>query len=381
MREQLWNLTSSARWFGGRGRGAQLRGIAELPSSGGVRSFLVEALYADGGTETYHVPAVEDALPELVEAVDEGLVLWEAFGSGAEGFELLGEPVPARSARRFAGEQSNTNVFFDNGTLLKVLRRVEEGADIEAELLHALRGSGAAPELHGRWSSGDLSLGLLVEALPEPEDGFDLAKEAASRRTSFEAHAEALGVALARVHELLARELPTEALDVDRFASEAMERYERAAATVGELAPFRDAIAHCFSSLSTVDGTAQRVHGDCHLGQTLLSRGRWRYVDFEGEPMKSAAERRAPDSPLRDVAGMLRSFDYAAATGGGDPTWLASARSAFARGYGAEQADPLLAAYELDKAIYEAVYEARFRPELLHVPLAGIRGLLESVGE
>jgi maltokinase len=130
----------------------------------------------------------------------------------------------------------------------------------------------------------------------------------------------------------------------------------------------------------------QRVHGDYHLGQALLvpERG-WVLVDFEGEPLRPMNERDRPDVALRDVAGMLRSFDYAAgATPGIAADWAPACRDAFVDGYLAESGvdievfRPLLDAFELDKAVYEAIYEARNRPDWLAIPLRGIEKLLSS---
>ena len=121
----------------------------------------------------------------------------------------------------------------------------------------------------------------------------------------------------------------------------------------------------------------QRIHGDCHLGQALSTRNGWRYVDFEGEPIKSLQERREPDSPLRDVAGMLRSFDYAAARGDAPEGWRDEARAAFLDGYSASVEIPVdvLLAYEVDKAIYEVVYETRNRPTFTHIPVDYLAGI------
>ena len=147
------------------------------------------------------------------------------------------------------------------------------------------------------------------------------------------------------------------------------------------------------------------MHGDYHLGQVLQVPGRgWVLLDFEGEPMRPMGERSAPDLALRDVAGMLRSFDYVegsltlarSQTTGLDAdargldaqedasddrarAWAVSARTAFLAGYRAGSGAPpegaLLDALELDKAVYEAIYEARHRPAWLPIPLAAVARL------
>jgi maltokinase len=133
----------------------------------------------------------------------------------------------------------------------------------------------------------------------------------------------------------------------------------------------------------------QRVHGDFHLGQTLHTPSGWKIIDFEGEPAKTMAERRAPDSVWRDVAGMLRSFDYAAASvpGRQSATWATQCRTAFLNGYVDKKLDgtqaSVLRAYEADKAIYEVVYEMRNRPDWIDIPLRAVAELAadEDQGE
>ena len=140
----------------------------------------------------------------------------------------------------------------------------------------------------------------------------------------------------------------------------------------------------------------QIVHGDYHLGQALHQPDRgWVVLDFEGEPLWPLAERGDTDLALRDVAGMLRSFDYAARHSvlglpDDDPrslaasAWAAECREAFLTGYASQAGrDPradavLLRALELDKALYETVYETRHRPGWVEVPLRAVGRLLSG---
>ena len=146
----------------------------------------------------------------------------------------------------------------------------------------------------------------------------------------------------------------------------------------------RDAagLQSAFAELGDGRLATQRVHGDFHLGQTLQTPQGWKIIDFEGEPAKTMAERLAPDSPWRDVAGMLRSFDYAArhrardrARRAGSPAAGEPFLTAYADGPLTESQLAILQAYEADKAVYELVYEVRNRPDWTAIPLGAIRTL------
>ena len=144
-------------------------------------------------------------------------------------------------------------------------------------------------------------------------------------------------------------------------------------------------------------GRIIRTHGDLHLGQTMLAERGWVILDFEGEPGRPISQRRLKRSPLRDVAGMLRSFSYAAAGSQilrGTPApegWEERARATFLEGYfeavdsgllppGEDPTRKMLAIFELEKAVYELRYELNNRPDWVAIPTAGIVRLLESNG-
>ena len=398
----LWDLAQEARWFAGRSRGGHAESVTlgewimPLSSGTGLRSAILDVVFASGEQERYHVPLVyrpvgEGIAPELAttnidgehysvgELCDDpaaaGLLL-DLLASDAPGFERWGQVPVGLPARRFTGEQSNTSLFFGDQLVCKVFRRLENGPNVDVELHRALAGTGAVAEIHGAWRDGATDLAIFTEALPEPLDGYDLACEHAREATSFVQHATALGSTLARVHRTLADQLGTGTADAEALTTVFGQRFDAAASEVAELEPYRVAVQRTWGALPKTF-TTQRIHGDCHLGQVLLSAGEWRYVDFEGEPLKTLEERRQPDSRWRDVAGMLRSFDYAAAAGNATPEWLAECRSAFLGGYGTPGRDVqgLLDAFEADKAVYEVIYERRNRPHLMQVPIDSLNRL------
>ncbi len=380
----LWALAADQRWFSGRsGRpvGVELGSWANSPDPGpGLRPAFLVVAFDDGHEERYLIPLLYRGSEPPIDACDDAGILLDLLRAGAQGFERL-LPIPeGLPARRYTGEQSNTSIFFGDQLLAKVFRRVEPGTNIDVELHRALSGSGVVAELYGSWHQDGTDLAVFLEMLPDPTDGYVLACQYAAAGRDFTDHARALGEALATVHRVLAERLGTGFLPGAEVAAGMRSRFDQVATEFPEVRPFLPAAREVFEAVADSRIPVQRVHGDCHLGQVLLTRGRWVYVDFEGEPLKPLAERRQPDSPLRDVAGMLRSFGYARAAGDADAAWLAAARHAFLGGYGIDGAapDPLLAGYETDKAGYEVAYEARYRPHLTRVPLDFLSSLSEG---
>lgn len=317
-------------------------------------------------------------------------------------------------------EQSNTSLVYGDEAILKVFRRLEPGINPDVEIHHALaevENPHIAPLLGSvqvrlaRDADGPDDPGapqtataaMVQTFLPGATDGWSLAT--ASVRDLYaegDLHAEEvggdfasesrrLGAATASVHADLARVLPTRPAGPEwlpGLVEELHNRLDKATEMVGELEPYVESIRTIYAALDavTVPVVLQRVHGDLHLGQVLRTVTGWTILDFEGEPARSIAVRRELDTPLRDVAGMLRSFDYAAqhllVGEVPDPQlsyrateWAARNRDAYCAGYAEGGGlDPtkfgaLLAALEADKAIYEAVYEARNRPHWLSIPL------------
>jgi len=307
------------------------------------------------------------------------------------------------------GEQSNTSLVFGEAAIFKVFRRIAPGPNPDLEVSAALAelGSTHVAEPYG-WIETKIDgaatvLAIMSRYLRAASDGWALAATsvrdlyathgalAAEAGGDFAGEAERLGVATAQVHADLAdafgiSELEPEALR--EMAEQMYRRLDMAIAAVPELGRHADMIGTAYSNLAKIldPVPAQRVHGDYHLGQVMRTQAGWIVLDFEGEPASPLALRRARSSPLRDVAGMLRSFEYAArhqllthperdnlAVAASD--WVRRNSDAFCAGYAAaggidpEQNSVLLRALVLDKAVYEVIYEARNRPSWLPIPL------------
>ena len=369
----LWDLAGGQRWFPGRAGtplGLKLGDCVGVDDAQ-LRPALLEVGFPDGHSDEYLIPLLLRDGKEPVDACDEGGILLEALHRRLPGFEALREVPSGLPARRFSGEQSNTTVFFGQALLAKVFRRIERGVNLDVEVHEVLAGTGLAAELYGRWRVNGADYAVFLEALHQPTDGYVLACRYAKEGRDFSSHAWALGDTLNRMHAVLAARLPTGTISGAQLAAACRQRFTAVVAEVEQVAPFAAAASSVFETVAAAILPAQRIHGDCHLGQAMLTQDRWVYVDFEGEPLKPLAERRLPDSPLRDVAGMLRSFGYARAEGEADEDWLLACRRAFLEGYGLDPNTPgvALAAYETDKAGYEVTYEARYRPNLMPVPL------------
>jgi maltokinase len=318
-------------------------------------------------------------------------------------------------------EQSNTSVSWGDQSILKVFRRVLPGVNPDLELHRALRSVGSNEvsalqgAIEGMLDGQPVTLGMLQDFAANSADGWamalasvrDLLAEGDLRADEvggdFAAEASRLGETIAVVHAELRTALGESESDPRSLARSWQERLTSTARAVPALEPHEEAIRAVYEAVEALPGTipAQRVHGDLHLGQTLRTPYGWLVIDFEGEPAAPLEERVRPDSALRDIAGMLRSFDYAAfhqlskwepasdwtdSDHDSQMTWRANEwaqrnRSAFCDGYalraGTDPRDQavLLRGFELDKAVYEVLYETNSRPAWAPIPLASIRRL------
>ncbi|MFE2474756.1 maltokinase [Streptomyces sp. NPDC059389] len=414
------------RWFAGKGRRiGRLRMIsaADLLPPGSSPRLVHLLLDVDG--DCYQLllgvrPALPPALaPALIGRAEQGpyagQCVYEGLGDprlAALLLERLRAPgtlgplrfdrdpmalIPAALAPRpLSGEQTNSSLIYGDSYILKVFRRVGPGVNPDLELPRALAAAGCARVpapvawYEAALPGGEpLTLGVLQPYLRGSDDGWQLALGRLRDGADFTAEAHALGRATAEVHSALADALPTVALGPEQTARLASGMTARLAATAREVAslrPYEAGLRGAFDALAASRGAgvpAQRIHGDLHLGQTLRTAdGSWALIDFEGEPARPLADRRRPEPAVRDIAGILRSFDYAARSHRPfAPAWADACRAAFCEGYARTTGrDPredlvLLRAYETDKAVYEARYESRHRPDWLHVPMAAIRRL------
>ncbi len=438
------------RWYAGKSREAtvQARMLATLSGEAPrVQIWLADVSYADG-VEHYQVPLVlRDAVIDQLSHAFVGSVPDSDGGPPVELYDALHDKevtglwLQAMAEQRtvdgvsfvrvvdeddipvhelslaLSAEQSNTSLVFGDTAIMKVFRRLEPGLNPDIEIHAALgeRGSRHVAKMLGYVSAQvddqTWSLAMLQEFMTTASDGWQLATSsvrdlmaegdlhAEEAGGDFAAEAHRLGVSTAEVHADLTAAFDTAVLGSSELADRAAAmnaRLDAALVEVPELSEMADGLRQAYSDFAELAEPvlAQRVHGDLHLGQVLRTSYRWVILDFEGEPAKTITDREAKDSPIRDVAGMLRSFDYAARHQlidmGSTPQsefraaeWAERNRSAFCAGYAEggghdpKDATVLLRAFEADKAVYESVYEARNRPNWLPIPLASLHRLAD----
>jgi len=392
-----------ARWFQGKGLPVRQINWTPLPwyvADGDVwvRSELA-ALEVGGQAETYHLlvgyaapgrgePAAlagQTELPGrgLVDVVDAAYsptamaAFLRAVGSpGQTAVTWLGDAPGQLPTSVFSGEQSNTTVQIGDDVLFKIFRHVSPGENLEATTLAAMASSQITPKLIGTLKAGSgYDLGIFVERICDAQDGWEYCVARGQTGQPITDEMVLLGQALRRLHTGLAAAFGTSTVDAADIGHQLQKNLDAECAQLPALAAL-EAQLRGILTLPSMPIEVQRIHGDFHLGQALISPHGWTIIDFEGEPLKTPAERAAPDSVWRDVAGLLRSLDYARQSAQAPTDWYDAARAAFLRGYAAAPPGALLTAYEVDKAAYELLYETRNRPAWAAIPLTAIKAAI-----
>jgi len=426
---ELIEFVTTQRWFGSKTRDVahskvvdRLTLRADEPR---LELLLVEIRFDTGTHETYQLLADDslDALAdprqvrELVHMIRGGAKM-PGRGGVVEFAPVSGFGGELREARPVGAEQSNTSIVFDEELILKVFRRLEAGINPELELLRFLTEHGFPniAELFGWYAYAgrqmDATLGILQRFVAGARDGWERALDTMGEGADdFISSVRRLGEVTGSMHSTLGSDSHDPSFCPEETSTESLglltatvdEEIESVFLDlpddVPELEPIRgrgEEVRERLRLLTNLGGTGRviRGHGDFHLGQTLWADGDWVILDFEGEPARSLPERRRKRSPLRDVAGILRSFSYAASAGpllrGVEPPadWEARTRAHFLDGYreAVEQSlvpsgasmDKLLSVFELEKAVYELRYELNNRPDWVRIPVAGIVRMLEE---
>jgi maltokinase len=427
------------RWYATKGRTPAIRVIGSMEASideGLVMTLLVIDEAPDNPV-LYQVPVVARTSPlpggdNAFIGSSDGLYLYDgphdpAYARGllttlaaerhVEGSDvvadghLVSDPGRVLRSKVLEGEQSNTSIIYDvDGDSPKVIAKVfrvlhhGENPDVTSQAAlthgHSTRVPASLGYLTATWADPGRAegtayghLAFAQEFLAGSEDAWRVALQAARRGQDFTAAARDLGRATAEVHSTLASELgsvPAGRDEIDGALTSMRRRITTASREVPEVADYESAIRAVYDVVESLPWpNLQRIHGDLHLGQALQSPARgWVLLDFEGEPLRPMPERSRPDVPLRDVAGMLRSFDYVAGSLAQEQPrvdaadWATAARHAFVDGYietsgvDVRAHRALLDAFEIDKAVYEAIYESRNRPDWIGIPLAAIGRLV-----
>ena len=423
----LIDFVTSQRWYGSKTRDVISASVVDQATlQDGLQLELVEVRFDTGTHDTYQLltdgggfDALGDEAQarELLRLMRAGAKI-EAQDGTVEFASLRDEQGETHEARLVTGEQSNTSIIFDGQLILKVFRRLEAGINPELELLRFLteKGFENIAQLRGWYAyvgkQMDVTLGILQRFVASGEDGWERALDTmADDSDAFLDTIRRLGEVTGRMHTVLGSDANDANFCPEQTSQESLglltatvdEEIENVFMTLPddgpELEPIRgrgEEVRERLRMLTNLGGAGRviRHHGDFHLGQTLWAGDDWVILDFEGEPARSLPERRRKRSPLRDVAGMLRSFAYAASAASQlrgvtpPPDWEERAREQFLEGYrdtvdatlvpsGASM-DKLLRVFELEKAVYELRYELNNRPDWVGIPVAGIARMLEE---
>ncbi|MGH2749273.1 MAG: maltokinase N-terminal cap-like domain-containing protein [Actinomycetota bacterium] len=430
---------------------------------------LLDVHFVDGLVAIYQMPLLVNQDGDVRDALDDAgrlnvfgraLARGEtfkgergAFRFGGPGLDPLAPPGHG-SVRAMGAEQSNSSIVLDDSVILKLIRRVEEGDNPELELNRFLTNEGFEyipaqvgeifyEEEHPEGEVGvNIDLGIAQQYVSDATEGWSEAlkhvaalydgisgdEDVATRRRQVDAlvatlleELAALGDVTAGLHVLLGRgqehdpEIGRESATHQDLRDWAMHaRHTLSSLPTDRIPELTDEVIGSVNArLDAIEsivepGAKTRIHGDYHLGQTLLGPRGWLILDFEGEPLRSLEERRALQSPLRDVAGMLRSFSYAAYSAlleRAEPDserwnqlepWVETfeelARHYFLQAYlrtshegdllphDRDELGTLLDFFELDKALYEVGYELGHRPDWVRIPLRGILDVVNRGG-
>jgi maltose alpha-D-glucosyltransferase/alpha-amylase len=422
---ELADWLARQRWFASKTRRIEAVDVADrLPLEGGAL-VLVDVSLDGGARERYAVGLLDG--PSIRDGLDDARFCRSLLDVMARAGRVAGKrgvlvgawtgavrrPGPDEAVTRLAGEQSNTSVTFGGAVIVKHFRRLTEGVNPELEITRFLTEHARfahTPPLAGSLEyeaagGGRTAIAVAQRMAAGARDGWQWMLERLAQGDPALGALRRLGERTAALHRALAT--PT---DDPAFAAAPIGRADvtvwqeairrQVAAAQAALAPraLPDA-AHALDGLAGLVGRSKlRHHGDFHLGQTLRVEGDdFLIIDFEGEPLRPLEERRRKHSPLRDVAGMLRSLHYAVASAGvASPdtaaAWEADMRAAFLAGYGdgarnapflpatGEEVTAAVAVFELEKAAYEIVYEANNRPQWIDIPVRGFVRATSSPG-